>query len=132
KEFDAYKEPDSMANVQTAKKMISMGYEFIPGMKVSWIVTNSKRTPQEVEPYIPGRQFEAKPDYRYYAERLAHTISRVTEVFGWNENDLMMGSQQSTLFNQDFQGRSGDSKPTPSVSNKGSKTVKKPSLLDFM
>lgn len=132
KEFDSYKEPDSMANVQTAKKMISMGYEFIPGMKVSWIVTNSKKTPQEVEPYIPGRPFEAKPDYRYYAERLAHTISRVTEVFGWNENDLMIGSQQSTLFNQDFQGRAADNPIVSSSSKNTEKPVKKPSLLDFM
>ncbi|MGE4274932.1 MAG: DNA-directed DNA polymerase [Candidatus Methanomethylophilaceae archaeon] len=130
KEFDSYKEPDSMANVQTAKKMIAMGYEFIPGMKVSWVVTNSKRTPQEVEPFIPGRSFDAKPDYRYYAERLAHTISRVTEVFGWSEEDLMLGSQQATLFNQDFQGRAPE--PSPAPERKETKAMKKPSLLDFM
>ena len=87
-----------MANVQAAKKLIEMGYDFIPGMKVSWIVTDGKSTPQKVEPYVSGVDFTAKPDYRYYAERLAQTTSRITEVFGWSEKDLMLGSQQATLF----------------------------------
>ena len=98
KGLDAYENPDRQANVQTAKKLIAMGYEFIPGMKVSWIVTDSSKTPQVVEPYISGKEFTAKPDYRYYAGRLADTAARITEVYGWTEKDLMLGSQQSTLF----------------------------------
>ena len=98
KGLDAYENPDRMANVQAAKKLIEMGYDFIPGMKVSWIVTDGKSTPQKVEPYVSGVDFTAKPDYRYYAERLAQTTSRITEVFGWSEKDLMLGSQQATLF----------------------------------
>ena len=119
-----------MANVQAARKIMELGYEFIPGMKVSWVVTNAKRTPQEVEPFIPGRPFEGAPDHRYYAERLAHTISRVTEVFGWSESDLMMGSQQSTLFSQDFRG-SGAAEPKPAPARKEAKKVSRPSLKDF-
>ncbi len=95
---DAYENPERMANVQAAKKLIGMGYDFIPGMKVSWIVTDASKTPQEVEPYVSGVKFESEPDYRYYAERLAQTASRITEVFGWNEKDLLLGSQQTTLF----------------------------------
>jgi DNA polymerase I len=87
-----------MANVQAAKKMIALGYEFIPGMKVSWIVTDGGSAPQKVEPYVSGFPFTAKPDYRYYAERIAQTASRITEVFGWTEKDLVVGNQQSTLF----------------------------------
>jgi DNA polymerase I len=102
KGLDAYQNPDSMANVQAAAKMVKMGYDFIPGMKVSWIVTDSKTTPQTVEPYISGKEFGHMPDYKYYAERLASTASRVTEVFGWDEKDLLMGSQQSTLFDGGF------------------------------
>ena len=102
KGLDAYQNPDSMANVQAAGKMVKMGYDFIPGMKVSWIVTDSKTTPQTVEPYISGKEFEHMPDYKYYAERLASTASRVTEVFGWDEKDLLMGSQQATLFDGGF------------------------------
>lgn len=102
KGLDAYENPDRMANVQAAKKLMEMGYDFIPGMKVSWIVTDAKATPQKVEPYISGVPFTAKPDYRYYAERLAQTTSRITEVFGWDERDLMMGSQQATLFGGRF------------------------------
>ena len=98
KGLDAYENPERMANVQAAKKLIEMGYDFIPGMKISWIVTDGSSTPQKVEPYVSGVPFTAKPDYRYYAERIAQTASRITEVFGWNEKDLMMGSQQATLF----------------------------------
>ena len=86
-----------MANVQAARKMLELGYDFIPGMKVSWIVTDSKSAPMKVEPYVSGSQFTAKPDYRYYAERLAKMAGTITDVLGWGEKDLMMGSQQATL-----------------------------------
>ena len=33
--LDAYENPDRMANVQAARKLIKLGYDFIPGMKVS-------------------------------------------------------------------------------------------------
>ena len=102
KGLDAYENPDRMANVQAAKKLIKLGYEFIPGMKVSWVVTDSKSSPQTVEPYISGVPFTAKPDYKYYAERLSQTASRITEVFGWEEKDLLMGNQQATLFSGKF------------------------------
>jgi len=102
KGFNSYESPDRMANVQAAKKMIEMGYEFIPGMKVSWIVTDSSVTPQKIEPYISGVEFKGTPDLKYYAERLANMASRITEVFGWSEKDLMLGSQQATLFDDSF------------------------------
>ncbi len=98
KEFRHYKDPDRMANVQAAKKMMKRGYDFVPGMKVSWIVTNSKRIPQEVEPYIDGEKFKARPDWYYYARRVASTLARVTEVYGWDEEALMRGIGQATLF----------------------------------
>ena len=98
KGLDAYENPERQANVQTAKKLIAMGYEFIPGMKVSWIVTDANKTPQIVEPYISGRDFKGVPDYKYYARRIADTAARITEVFGWDEKDLLVGSQQATLF----------------------------------
>ena len=104
KSLEAYENPERMSNVQAAKKMVKKGYDFIPGMKVSWVVTNGDIVPQEVEPYISGAEFEGTPDYRYYAERLAQTASRITEVFGWNEKDLLMGSQQRTLFDGGFGG----------------------------
>ena len=118
KGLDAYENPDRMANVQAAKKMMDMGYDFIPGMKVSWIVTDGKSTPQTVEPYISGTKFTGTPDYRYYAERLSQTAARITEVFGWEEKDLLMGSQQATLFSSAFERKppspnSGEPSSTP-------------------
>ncbi len=102
KGMNAYANPERMANVQAAKKLADMGYDFIPGMKVSWIVTDSNTTPQKVEPYVSGVEFKGRPDYKYYAERIAQTSSRITEVFGWDEKDIMLGSQQATLFDDGF------------------------------
>ena len=106
----SYENPGRMSNVQAASKMIAGKYNFIPGMKVSWIVTNGDVVPQQVEPYMSGVEFTAEPDYNYYAERLAQTASRITEVFGWTEKDLLAGSQQKTLFDNDFGG--GDAPET--------------------
>ena len=111
KGLDAYENPDRMANVQAAKKMMAMGYDFIPGMKISWIVTDGSSTPQKVEPFISGVEFTSKPDYRYYAGRLAQMASRITEVFGWTEKDLMLGSQQATLLGGMFKQSDGPKKP---------------------
>lgn len=88
KEFDFYKEVDSLANVQAARKLMKMGHEFVPGMKVSWIVIDSKKRPQIVEPYLPNQSFAGKPDYDYYADRIAQTLARITEVFSIDEFSL--------------------------------------------
>ena len=128
RQFSFYKDPDTQVNVQAARKLMELGYEFIPGMKASWVVTNSMRTPQEVEPYVSGREFTATPDHRYYAERLAQTIGRATEVFGWDERSLMMGSQQFTLFDQTFEETPKKRKRKPEV-NRSDRSM---SLEDFM
>lgn len=93
-----YKNPDSMANVQALRKGRKLGLELVPGMKVSWIVTDAKAKPQRVEPFLDGRDFDHDPDLNYYAERLSSTLSRVTEVFGISESELLSGIQQSSLF----------------------------------
>ena len=138
KEFSSYDDPDRLTHVQAAKKLMALGYEFVPGMKVSWIVTNSKRTPQEVSPYVSGTTFEGTPDWRYYAERLAQTVARATENFGWTEKDLLMGSQQANLFSGTFsgeertiKGEKQEARP-PAKKNEVRKTDKKVNLQDFM
>ncbi|MEM0312813.1 MAG: DNA polymerase II, partial [Thermoplasmatales archaeon] len=95
-------EGDSLANVQVAKKMINSGREFIPGMKVSWIVVDSKKRPQQVEPYYPNVQFNFKPDYDYYADRVAQTLSRVTEVFNVDESSLKSNQVRKKSTLEDF------------------------------
>jgi DNA polymerase I len=126
-EHGVYKNPDTMANVQTARKLIEMGYDFVPGMKVSWIVVDSRRTPQQVEPYIDGRKFEHEPDWDYYARRVAASLARVTDVFGWSEGALLSGTKQTSLFGFGTRGgkkgpgrggkrkRKGDGKPPGSL-----------------
>ena len=125
---DGYENPERMANVQAANKMKELGYDFIPGMKVSWIVTDSGVTPQKVEPYISGTEFRGKPDYKYYAERLAHMASRITEVFGWSEKDLLSGSQQVTLFGGAFETGAANTDKKEKPSKPRPKSV---SLKDF-
>ncbi len=90
---------ENLPFLRVFKKLQAEGYDVIPGMKVAWVVTNARKTPQEIEPWIEGRTFPAtlRPDYSYYAERLAQTLARVTEVFGWNAADLLKGSRQQTL-----------------------------------
>ncbi len=102
KKFSYYKNPESMPNVQAAKKMKDMGYQFTPGMKVSWIVTNATKTPQEVEPWVPDHEIDVEADWKYYAERIAKTLARVTEVFGWDKEALLAGNKQSKLFSDAF------------------------------
>ncbi len=96
-EHGEYKDEKSLANVRIAKKLIELGETFIPGMKVSWIVTNSRKTPQEVEPFIDGSPFTGKPDWDYYARRIEETLNRVLEglaedygkILSFNQSKLM-------------------------------------------
>lgn len=125
KEESQYKSSESMINVRVFKKLKELGYEVVPGMKVSWVVTDSKASPQKFEPWIEGRPFDAKPDYRYYATRLAATVARVTESFGWDERSLLSGIQQSTLKNMDFEEKRA-------AKHEPKKTDKKLNLDQFM
>ena len=79
------------------KQLKAEGYDVIPGMKVAWIVTNARNTPQEVEPWIEGRAFTKRPDYDYYADRVAQTLARVTEVYDWDARALLGGNVQRRL-----------------------------------
>ena len=81
KDYDKYKDADSLANVRISKKLQEQGERFIPGMKVSWIVTDSSKSPQEVEPFIDGQDFPYEPDWVYYAKRVEETVNRVLESF---------------------------------------------------
>ncbi len=109
KEENRYVNPNSMSNVIAARKLNEMGEEFMPGMKVSWIVTDSKKSPMEVEPYVSGRPFEKLPDWEYYARRVAQTLAYITEAYQWDEKALFTGTQpaqQKSLFSEDFNGES--------------------------
>lgn len=79
REDSSYKNSDSLANVRVGRKLREMGETFVPGMKVSWIVTNSRKSPQEVEPYIEGQTFPYTPDWSYYSRRVGETLNRILE-----------------------------------------------------
>jgi hypothetical protein len=66
-------------------------------MKVAWIVTDAKKRPQEIVPWIEGRPFSGQPDFSYYADRVAQTLARVTEVYDWDADALLRGSHQKRL-----------------------------------
>ncbi|HEV2520166.1 MAG TPA: family B DNA polymerase [Thermoplasmata archaeon] len=90
---------DGLPFLRVFKRLKEEGYDVIPGMKVAWIVTDARESPQAVEPWIEGRPFpEGKgADYGYYAERVAQTLARVTEVFGWDTDRLLDAGRQHKL-----------------------------------
>jgi DNA polymerase I len=122
-----YKDPNKMANVLAMRKLKDLGYEFVPGMKVSYLVTNGHKVPQEVEPFIDGREVEIVPDWDYYAERMALTMSRITEGLDaetdWDSKALLTGVQQKSLFSDTF------SQPPAKKSNEDSDALVEPSEL---
>ena len=95
-----YVNEDNQAHLQAYKKYIETGRPFVSGMKISFIVTNANVSPMIVEPYIPEEKCP-KPDYNYYADRIAKSLSRITDVFDWDEKALKSGKRapkQQTLF----------------------------------
>ncbi len=88
---------DALPFLRVFRQLQKEGYDVIPGMRVAWIVTNSRVSPQEVEPWIEGRPFSKEPDWEYYADRVAQTLARVTEVFDWDAAALLRGSHQQRL-----------------------------------
>jgi len=88
---------DALPFLRVFRQLQQEGYDVIPGMRVAWIVTNSRVSPQEVEPWIEGRPFSKEPDWEYYADRVAQTLARVTEVFDWDAAALLRGSHQRRL-----------------------------------
>ena len=97
-----YTRPDSMAQVRVAKQRIEQGLGFTSGMKVSYIVTNAKRTgqPMQVSMWLDTEEQTTTMEYdgQFYAERLAAAVGRITEAFDWTASDLMKGSKQASLF----------------------------------
>ncbi len=132
KKFSSYKNPDSMPNVQAAKKMLEKDYKFTPGMKVSWIVVDAEKTPQEVEPWLPDLEFKEEPDWRYYAKRIAKTLARLTEVFGWDQKDLLSGNKQSDLFSSKFSDAAEQDEIGEEKDDKELKENEEVTLEDFM
>lgn len=86
---------EALPFLRVFKQLKAEGYDVIPGMKVAWIVTDAKRSPQEIEPWVEGRKTVKAPDYAYYADRVAQTLARVTEVFDWDAAALLKGSRTS-------------------------------------
>ena len=95
-----YDNPDGLPYVRAAKERIRRGLQFTPGMKVGYIVTNSKASPMDVEPWLVDEIGEDPPVYdpTYYARRLAKSLGRITEAFGWSEKELLSGSRQQSIF----------------------------------
>ena len=102
---------DALPFLRVFRQLQKEGYDVIPGMKVAWIVTNSRVSPQQVEPWIEGRPFLKEPDWEYYADRVAQTLARVTEVFDWDAAALLRGSHQRRLGTPEPSGTEGNAPP---------------------
>ncbi len=88
---------ENLPFLRVFKQLQAEGYDVIPGMKVAWIVTDASARPQAIEPWVPGRKLEKGPDFGYYAERVAQTLARVTEVYDWDASSLLQGHHQQRL-----------------------------------
>ncbi|MBI4179607.1 DNA polymerase II [bacterium] len=88
---------DRLPHLQAVKKAQKFGVYIPAGMKVSWIVTNSRRTPQQVEPYIDGIAFSHAPDHLYYRDKLCDAFLRVLENFDY-DRDALVEREQLGLF----------------------------------
>jgi len=133
KEEGLYVNPGAMTNLRAFKKLKDLGYEVVPGMKVSWIVTDGRKTPQEVEPFVSGRPFTAEPDWEYYARRLAQTLGYITEVYGWDEKALVAGAlapKQVTLDRGGFEREDSGSGEVPAEETPR-RSTRKQTLEDF-
>jgi DNA polymerase I len=105
---DQYNEAtrEALPFLRVFRQLKQEGYDVIPGMKVAWIVTDSRQSPQAIEPWIEGRPMTREPDWDYYADRVAQTLARVTEVFQWDAAALLRGNHQRRI----------DDAPAPSES----------------
>ena len=97
---EVYSNPDGLPFVKAAKERIKLGLKFTNGMKVAYVVTKTSGSTQEVEPWLVEDGGEPVPNYDadYYSKRLAKALGRLTEAFGWSENELLTGTRQTTLF----------------------------------
>lgn len=99
---------ENLPFLRVFRQLKQEGYDVIPGMKVAWIVTDARHSPQEVEPWREGRTLTRAPDYTYYAERVAQTLARVTEVYGWGASELLQGHRQRRLDHAESAGATPD------------------------
>jgi len=114
---------DALPFLRVFRQLQQEGYDVIPGMKVAWVVTDSRESPQAIEPWVEGRAFTKQPDWEYYAERVAQTLARVTEVFDWDAAALLRGSHQRRLSTGASQVRLDGDRPTPGVSDETPETA---------
>ena len=89
-----YKHPDRMAQVKAARKLKALGYPFVDGQKIGYIVTDGE-TPQQVEPYVEGTL--VVPDFEYYTKRLLDAVEDIVKCFGFDRESLLQEHRPSTL-----------------------------------
>jgi DNA polymerase I len=119
----------SLVHVKVAGQLQEMGYDFTPGMKTPFIITDGSIQPQKAEPIIEGIKFTARPDYKYYAERLAMALARITEPFGCDERALLQGNSQRSL--EFFCEEKPAPKAEPPLPQAAVKKVKQKATLDM-
>jgi len=101
-DFSVYANPDGLPYVRAAKQRIAAGLQFTPGMKVGYVVTEPEGGEKKlgVSAWLVDEIGDDPPDYdrEYYAGRLAKSLGRITEAFGWTEQELLRGTRQSSIF----------------------------------
>jgi len=95
-----YVNPASMASIKAMRNQVALGYYWVPGMKVSWIVVPPHGSPQNVVAWVP-RNIEAferreiTPDWRYYQERIEKSLEDIVDVMGYDLKTIRTGKVPS-------------------------------------
>jgi len=97
KNEEEYVRPESMPQVQAAKKLRELGVIVPDNTKVDYIVTDAVTTPQIVDPYHPSLENDITPDWGYYLERFISTFSDIGEALGITELELRQNQKQMSL-----------------------------------
>lgn len=97
KNEEQYVRPESMPQVQAAKKLRSRGVIVPDNTKVDYIVTDAKHTPQIVEPFHPSIENTMEPDWNYYFERFVSTFADIADALGISELELRQNQKQMSI-----------------------------------
>src|SRR5207237_4015727 len=81
------------------------GRELMPGDEGFLIGAGLEEGPKGGGAVGVRRSLDQRPDWEYYARRVAQTLAYITEVYGWDEKALFTGTQpaqQKSLDSGDF------------------------------
>ncbi|MEM0233426.1 MAG: DNA polymerase II [Candidatus Nezhaarchaeales archaeon] len=87
------------AHVQAAKQLLAAGFKLEIGDKVGFVVVQgpSEKVSERVKPYVFATMNEIDKEY-YVKKQVVALAMRILKYFGVNEESLLSGTKQASLF----------------------------------